>query len=165
MTQEQQTQQNRRAGDGGIYLVISDDSAEFQTALRYALKMAQARRGHVAVARIIETQDFTHWGGVEARVAREQRREAEEKLWEIGRYACQLTDSIPGLYIHEGETIDVITNILEEDPNISMLVLGASESGHDRLITHFAAKHSSKLRVPVLIVPGHLDDAAIDSLA
>lgn len=158
-------EKNRRAGDGGTYLVISDDSAEFQTALRYALKMAHARRGHVAVARIIETQDFTHWGGVEARVAREQRREAEEKLWEIGRFANQLTGTIPGLYIHEGDTIEVVTGILEGDENISMLILASADGGHDRLVSHFTGKNSAKLRVPVLVIPGHLDDAAIDSLA
>lgn len=155
----------QRASDGATYLVIADDSDEFPIALRYALRLAQARRGHIAVASVMEDQDFSHWGGVEAKIRQEQRRETEEKLWKIGRIARELTGHIPALHITEGDSITAVTDIIENDNTIHMMILANGASGPGPLVSHFAVKQSGKIRIPVLIVPGHLADDDIDILA
>lgn len=157
--------QNSRQGDGGTYMVIADDSEEFPLALRYALRLAHTRRGHVAIVHIIETQDFVHWGGIEEKMRAEQRREAEEKLWSICRTSNELNGQIPGMYIVEGETIPAITDILEDDDNINMMILANGKGNSDPLVAHFTGKSGCKCPVPVLVIPGHLDEDAIDALA
>ena len=95
----------------------------------------------------------------------EARREAEEKLWTIARYANELTGHIPGLYLDEGESIPAITKMIEDDPSIHMLILANAPSGPGPLVSHFTGKAASKLNIPVMIVPGHLQDADIDKIA
>jgi hypothetical protein len=52
--------------------------------------------------------------------------------------------------------------LLDEEPSISVLVLGAGTdpSGPGPLITALTGKYSSKLHVPLVIVPGSLSRAA-----
>jgi hypothetical protein len=47
-----------------------------------------------------------------------------------------------------------------------LLVLGGGTqaNGPGALVAYFTGKGLGKLRVPVLVVPGHLDAAAIDAL-
>jgi hypothetical protein len=56
--------------------------------------------------------------------------------------------------------------LLDEEPSISVLVLGADSGpkGPGPLVTTLASKHSGKLRVPLTIVPGALSDDQIDTI-
>ncbi len=57
--------------------------------------------------------------------------------------------------------------LIDEDPQISILVLGAhtGQGGPGPLISAFTGKFLGRLRVPMTIVPGNLDEEAIDSIA
>ena len=56
---------------------------------------------------------------------------------------------------------------LNEDRTISVLVLGSSSSGEGPgpLVTAFAGKLGSQLRIPLTIVPGRLTEAEIDAIS
>lgn len=155
------------ANNGGVYLVVADDGVEISSALQYASCMAARNQGHVGILYVITSGDFQHWAGVEERMQREMRIAAEELIWDAGRHVYEYSGKTPSIYIGEGDVKgDVITNIINEDTAIKMLVLAgradASEPGP--MINHFAGKGLAKLRVPVVIVPGHLNADAIEEL-
>lgn len=161
------TEDKRRESDGGTYLVIADSTQEFTVALHYAVHMAKLRRGHVAMARIIEPVVFTEWQGVESAAREEARAKAETEMEAMASKVHQETGFTPSLIIREGHKHDEIVAIAKGNPNLAAIVLGASlERGHPGpLVNYFTAKGISQVAVPVIIVPGHLKEDDIRKLA
>jgi len=154
-----------RRGDGGTYLVVADDSEEFDIALRYAARVAQAHRGHVGVLHVVDLEEFLHWGSVESLMKKEMREKAEKYIWGVAKKVYDLNGQMPSLYLQEGDRNAAILKTIEEDPRIVQLVLGAAKGGSPGpLVAYFTGKGTSKLKVPVVVVPGHLERQKIDSL-
>ena len=155
-----------RRGDGGTYLIIADDSDEFHVAAQYAARTAVARRAALAIAHITDLDEFVHWGKVEAIMRHDMRNQAEKNIWQIAKTLHETHEIYPCLYIREGKTIDKIVDIIEEDKPIRGLILAGSANVNNPgpLVSYFAGKGMSRLRTPVIIVPGHLDEYAIDAI-
>ena len=157
----------RRRGDGGVYLVVADDTEEFGVALRYVAKRAKSQRAHVGILYVISIDDFQHWSKVETLMRRELREKAEKFIWENAEKINDLNGTIPCLYIREGVRTDSIVDVINEDLNIRALVLGGGTSakGPGPLVSHFTSKGLGRLRVPVIVVPGNLEPQKVDSIA
>ncbi len=152
-----------RRGDGGTYLVVADDSAEFTVALRYAARAAQARRAHVGIIHVIEMDELQQWGGVEARMRAELRQQAEQYIWSAAKTINDISGQRPALYITDGNRQKVLAETINADDEIVALVLGAGGS-NDPLVGYFTGKGVSSINVPVMVVPGHLPPEDIDAL-
>lgn len=144
---------------GGTYLVVADESEEFEAALKYAVRMANSNKCRLGILYIIEDQGFMHWGNVQKRVHDDQRDLAEKIL---NKACIDVEDhggSIPSLYIQDGGRIEALSNVLDNDPSISMLILGGGTqgSGPGPLVTHFTGKGFSRLNIPVMVIPEHVD--------
>lgn len=151
----------------GVYLVVADETEEFPVALRYAARLAQANHGHVGILRIINIDDFQHWGNVEERMRKELREQAEKLLWSVAETANALNGTVPSVYLEEGDKFEVLVDVINGDPNIQMLILAGVSgggSGPGPMVSHFSGKGLSRLRVPIVIVPSHLDPEKIDSI-
>ena len=150
-----------------IFLVVVDDSDEMMVALRFACLRARNTGGRVALLYVQEPADFHHWLGVGALIQSERREEAEARLQDLSATAQTLSGSTPILLIREGKRGDEILKLLEEDPTISILVLGSSASGEGPgpIISHFMKQGGQRLRVPLTIVPGSLSNDEVDLLA
>ncbi len=148
-----------RKSDGGTYLVVADDSEDFQTALRFACVQAKANRARVGILKIIEDQDFQHWGAVENKVKREMREAAEKYIWTAAKTANDLNGCIPSLYFAEGEPGDAVMKTIESDDHIIRLILG-NRAGHGPgpLISYCLGKGLERMQVPLVIVPAHLKE-------
>lgn len=148
-----------RKSDGGTYLVVADDSEDFQTALRFACVQAKANRARVGILKIIEDQDFQHWGAVENKVKREMREAAEKYIWTAAKTANDLNGCIPSLYFAEGEPGDAVMKTIEGDDHIIRLILG-NRAGHSPgpLISYCLGKGLERMQVPLVIVPAHLKE-------
>lgn len=155
-----------RRGDGGVYLVVADETPEFQVALRYAVHMARVHRGYTAILQVINIDDFQHWGSVEERMRKELREQAEKFIWSSAKAANELNGTMPILFIEEGNRTDVLVSLINREQDIRQLILGGgtTASGPGALVSHFTGKGLGKLRVPVVVVPGSLDAATIDAL-
>lgn len=160
------TQTGTRRGDGGVYLIVCDGTEEFTVASHYAARVATARRGHVAIAHITDMNEFMHWGKVEALMRHDLRLQAEKEVWQAAKTIHETHGLFPGLYIREGSSVDKILDIIEEDKNIRALILAGSTTAASPgpLVSYFSGKGISRLRIPVIIVPGHLDQAAINAI-
>src|SRR5678815_4038650 len=86
------------------FLVVADDSAEFQAALRFACRRARSTGGHVALLKVIEPAVFEHWSGVREEIARQQREEAEASLQAAAAYVQAETGLPPEFLITEADS-------------------------------------------------------------
>ncbi|MGZ9096801.1 MAG: universal stress protein [Micavibrio sp.] len=156
-----------RRGDGGTFLVVADETHEFEMSLRYAARLAKANRGHLGILYVMSLDDFQQWTKVEAIMRKEMREQAEKFVWSIARKVNELTGENPSLYIQEGAHNDVLVNLINDDPTIKMLILGGgtTAAGPGPLVSYFTGKGLGRLRIPVLVVPGHLDPQKIDAIS
>jgi nucleotide-binding universal stress UspA family protein len=151
------------------FLVVVDDTPEFDSALRYAARRAASTSGRVVLLRVISPASFEHWSGVRDEIERQQRDEAQALLNRVGERAAELSGS-PGVFaIEVGETRDAIRKAIEADPDIKILVLAAASGGRGPgpLITMVTREGvgAGGRRLPVTIVPGDLSDSEIADLA
>jgi len=147
-----------------VFLVVVDETEEMKVALRFACLRARRTGGRVALLYVIEPAEFQHWMAVEDLMREEARSEGEQLLQRLAAQVNELVGSIPILYVREGKVRDELFNLLEEEPRISILVLGANTGsrGPGPLVSALTGKMIGKLRVPITVVPGNLDDEEID---
>jgi hypothetical protein len=143
-----------------IFLVVLDETAEMDVALKYASYRARNTGGRVALLAVTETTDFEHWMAVEDIMREERRAEAEQALQRHARVVNELTGTMPGLYVREGDRREELLRLIEEEPSISILVLGAGTGpeGPGPLVSYLTGKGLSKLDIPVTVVPGTLTE-------
>ena len=152
------------------FLVIADDSAEFQTALRFACRRARSTEGRVALLKVIEPAVFEHWSGVRDEIERQAREEAEATLQSVAELVVAETGSAPEfIIINADNTRAALRQVIGDDPDIKILVLAAAVGGRGPgpLVTSIAkegVKWGAR-KVPVTVVPGDLTDDEIADLA
>ena len=149
-----------------IFLVVVDETEEMKVALRYACRRAKHTDGRVALLYVIEPSGFQHWMAVGDIMREEARTEGEEVLQRLAAQVSEMSGSLPILHIREGNRRDEMLDLLDEEPEISVLVLGASTEGRSPgpLISAVVGKFIGKLRVPVIVVPDSLSEEDIDSI-
>lgn len=150
-----------------LCLVVVDDTQEWRSALRYACRWAVRTGGRVALLRVIEPIEFQHWMAVEQQMREEQRGEAEQLLHRVAQDVIDWTGTRPALYVREGQVGEQLTALIdEEQPLLSLLVLAASSSseGPGPLVNYLMGRRVGRLPVPVTVVPGILEDDALDRL-
>jgi nucleotide-binding universal stress UspA family protein len=148
------------------FLVVVDDTPECRLALRYAARRALKTRGAVTLLYVISPQDFQHFLGVEQIMRQEARQEAEHVLHILAEEINSIAGLMPELVIREGDRKDEVLALIEEDPSIRILVLGAGtgKDGPGPLVSALAGQMSGSLSIPITIVPGRLDADRIDEL-
>ena len=150
------------------FLVIADESDECRTALYFAARRASATGAHVTIMASHEPSDFNHWIGVAETAKREAEQAAEALLESLAEDAEAVTGERPELLIREGDRISVLAQVLEEDPLITLLVLGASKSseGPGPLVAALARGKGlfAGRAVPVTVVPADMSHSDIDAL-
>ena len=147
-------------------LVIVDDSAEWDRAVYYASRWAIRAGGGVVMLRIIETEDQNQqWLGVAEVMRAEAHEEANAALDRAAGRANGIAAITPERVIREGDPAEQILDVIDNDVDISMLVLAANPGpeGPGPLISMMANTVGS-FPIPVTIVPGDLSDEAIDAL-
>ena len=150
-----------------VFLVVVDDSEEMGVALRFASRRAQHTGGRVALLYVVEPADFQHWMAVGDLMREEARSEGEQLLQKLAAQVNEMTGSLPILYVREGSRREALFQLIEEEPSISILVLGANTGGRGPgpLIEALTGRFMGKVRIPMTIVPGNLADEAIDAIS
>jgi nucleotide-binding universal stress UspA family protein len=150
-----------------VFLVVVDETEEMKVALRFACLRARRTGGRVALLYVIEPAEFQHWMAVEDLMREEARSEGEQLLQRLAAQVNELVGTIPVLYVREGKVRDELFKLLDEEPRISILVLGANTGsrGPGPLVSALTGKMIGKLRVPITVVPGNLHDDEIDHVS
>ncbi len=150
-----------------VFLVVVDETEEMKVALRFACRRARHTGGRVALLFVIEPAEFQHWMAVEDLMREEARSEGEQLLQRLAAQVNELVGSIPILYVREGKVRDELFKLLDAEPRVSILVLGANPGsrGPGPLVSALTGKMIGKLRVPVTVVPGNLGEDEIDLIS
>lgn len=151
---------------GRIFLVVIDETEEMRVALRYAALRAFHTSGKVALLAVIEPPEPQQFAAIEERMEEERREEAEQLMTKLSAEVKEIAGAVPIVYMRTGKRSDELLALIEEEPSISVLVLGAGldQDGPGPLITALINR-SGKLRVPITIVPGGLGEAQVAALA
>ena len=148
------------------FMCVVDDSPECRLALRFAFRRAARTGGGVVLLYVIEPADFQHWMAVENLMREEAREAAEEVLQTLADEVSQWSGIMPEFAIREGRKQDEVIALLEAEPEIRLLVLGASaeKEGPGPLVSALAGPMSANMQVPVTVVPGNLTIEQIDEI-
>ena len=151
------------------FLVVVDDSPEFEAALRFACRRARSTGGRVVMLRVLPSNSDAHWSGAREEIERQQREEAEGLLNRLGEEALERSGAAPVFLIEQGDAQAAIKKVVAADPEIKILVLAAGNGSRgpgplvSAIIKHGATLAGRKL--PVTIVPGELSEDEIEDLA
>jgi nucleotide-binding universal stress UspA family protein len=147
-------------------LVVVDETPEADRALYYAARRAARLGAGLITLHVIPAGENQVWLGV----GDIMRAEAEEKsaalLVAAADRARQIASIETEQVSREGITSHQIMHLIEQDEDISSLILaaGTGHEGPGPLVSSIA-KGASEFSIPVTIVPGGLSDGDIDALA
>lgn len=157
--------QSHEVGHKRKFLAIIDSTPECGRAALYAGRRAQKTGGALVLLYVCPPGDFQHWIGVEEIMRAEAREEAEAALDKFARIARESANIDPELAIREGATHQEVLSLIEEDPDIALLVLAAGESkeGPGPLVSSIAGRNAA-FPIPVVVVPCDMSDEEIEAV-
>ncbi|WP_169543546.1 universal stress protein [Sneathiella aquimaris] len=148
------------------FLVVVDETPECKSAIHFACRRAWHVGGGVILLYVIEPPDFQHWMGVEQVMREEAREAAEELLQSLADDIRRDTNIVPEFVIRDGYKKDELLALIEEDPDIRILVLAASpdSGGPGPLVKSLVGEMSGTFAVPITVIPGNLSDKQLDAV-
>jgi nucleotide-binding universal stress UspA family protein len=155
------------AGHKPKYLVVIDESPECDRAVYYASRRAARTDASLIMLVVIEPHDRNQqWLGVADIMRAEAHEEANTALTRFAGRVNGIAGITPQTTIREGDKVEEILALIEEDQDIAILVLAAAigKEGPGPIVAGLA-KTIGAFPVPIAIVPGHLTDEELDSLS
>ena len=155
------------AGHSPKFLVVIDDSPECDRAVYFASRRAMRTGTHVVMLRVIETHDHgQQWLGVADIMRAEAHEEANAVLDRHSARSSSITGVMPERVIREGDKDEELLKLIDEDEDISVLILaaGTSTEGPGPLVSSLI-KTAGTFPIPVALVPGHLSDEDLDAMS
>ena len=146
-------------------LVIADGSKEMDVALKYACARSKKTNRKIMIVTFIEPLDVLTTQGVTEIMQNEAREEAEKKLKYASSVVKESTGILPVLHVREGEIIQELKSLIDEEKNINVLVVAAKvdekEKNPGPIINSLISKELSNFRIPIMIVPGNFSSEHI----
>ncbi len=140
------------------FLVIASEHPEARLAAFFSGRRAKRSGARVTLLHVIEPPEFGHWATVAQTMRAEAQENAESVLHEFAAEVKAQSGEAPEEIIREGRMVDEIKKLIEEDPLIAILFLGASteSSGPGPLVSALAHNpaYLGARPIPVVVVPG-----------
>ncbi|MBM3608041.1 MAG: universal stress protein [Alphaproteobacteria bacterium] len=155
------------AGHRPKFLIVIDETDECDRAIYFAAKRAARVAAGLTMLNIMAEAEHGHWLGV-GDIMKAEAEEAADSMLERAAARVREMAGIESEKVRRtGQSADVIRDIINEDEDISFLILAASagNEGPGPLVSQLAGKSSGTFPIPIVIVPGDMSDEAIDALA
>jgi nucleotide-binding universal stress UspA family protein len=166
---ERKIRKVKEEGHRRKFLVIVDESPECESAVYFSGLRARMTNSDLAMLYVVEPEDFQHWLQVEElhRQEKEQKAAAIFRLYQRKLNGWGLEDVQVHEIIRHGDPVEQLVELINEDEDISFLVLGASSSnqGPGRLVSLLAGKQAGLFPIPIVVIPGSLELHEIEALA
>ena len=152
---------------GRKILVAVDGSAPSKLALRYAAGQCRTCGASILALRVINTPRFSQWIAAHEKMEEELREEAERVLGEARAIAAEYGIEA-ATAAREGYPDEEIVKAAQEDPDVVMVVMGASGKNVTQrkllgsVTQKVVAAVNRSLPCPVVVVPG--DEAFLGRL-
>lgn len=154
------------AGHRPKFMVVVDESPECLKAVHFAARRCARTGAALVMLSVAQAPESFEWLGV-GDALREEAAEGAASIMDVAAEQARGAAGVePERVIREGDKAEAIIALIEEDQDISFLVLGAAAgtSGPGPLVASVAGK-GSPFPIPVVIVPGGLAGEEIDALA
>jgi len=150
----------------GKYLVCVGPNETSRTALRLACQKAKLRGGGVDILYIQEPTGFQPLLDVSEVFDHEQEAKAQEVLTSFAKQAFEESGIQPCMLTRKGKLGKEILAAIAEDDDINMVVIGLSPESveGDKLVKWLAERMGDTLQVPVMLIPGNLNDQQLEAL-
>ena len=149
-------------------LVIADGSKEMDVALKYACARSKKTSRKIMIASFIQPLDVLTTQGVTEIMQNEAREEAEKKLQYASSIVKETTGVMPVLHLREGNVIQELKKLIDEEQSINVLVLAANidekETSPGPIINLLLTKELTNFRIPIMIVPGNFSKEHISHI-
>ena len=146
-------------------LVIIDLSPELKVALRYGGLRAKSTRCGLILLSIVDEGTPQQWKTVENIMQDEAKKESKKILAEHSSFVKEVSGITPETKIVTGNSEEAILKLLKNDKSIRMVVLAASEEKNNPGPLINLLVNNTKLPIPAVIVPGHLNETEIEEIA
>lgn len=155
------------AGHRPKFLVLVDDTPECMRAVHFAARRCGRTGASLVMLGVVVPPDGFEWLGVGDTIQAEAEAETATRLDAAAAHALAAAGVEPERVVASGEKPDALAALIEADEDVSFLVLASASgsSGPGPLVASIAAKGAAGFPIPVVIVPGDLDDDEIDALA
>lgn len=149
------------------FLAVVDDTEECAKAVRFAARRCARVGAAMVLLAVAPPPEHETWLGVGDVMRAEAEAQAEKLLDAAAAAVRALAGLEPERLVRTGDKAGELVKLIEEDEDISLLVLaaGTGREGPGPLVSALAGKSSASFPIPVAIVPGHLEDEEIDALA
>ncbi|MCD2180236.1 universal stress protein [Rhizobium sp. C1] len=157
---------SRLEGHRRKFMAIVDQTPECSRAVLYAGYRARNTGGGVVLMFVVSQQDFQQWLGVGDLMREEAMEEANAALAKTAQFIREKVGIEPELVIREGQAVEQIHALIEEDRDIAILVLasGSTKEGPGPLVSSVAGR-SAAFPIPVTVIPDALSDEEIEALS
>ncbi|WP_455479183.1 universal stress protein [Bartonella sp. B23] len=147
-------------------LVIIDETPECRRAVAFAAQHAKNTKRTLILLCVVDSIEFQHFLGVNNVMRTESTQSAHKVLREIAHDVRTTHALKTKIIIREGEKVDEISKLIEEDKEIALIVLAASEhaEGPGPLI-QLISNRDTGFSTPVTIIPSNIADDDIESIA
>ncbi|HEY8383861.1 MAG TPA: universal stress protein [Microvirga sp.] len=161
------TRRSYETGHRPKFMVVVDDTPECARAIHFAARRASRTGATMLMLAAVDPPDNFEWIGVGEAMIAEAEEAAQKQLDEAAKEARSAAGLDPEQIVVVGEKAVAIAKVIEEDEDISFLVLaaGTGKDGPGPLVSTIAGKAASTFPIPIVIVPGSLTDEEIDALA
>ncbi|WP_208436254.1 universal stress protein [Bartonella phoceensis] len=147
-------------------LVIIDETPECRRAVAFAAQHAKNTNRTLVLLCVVDSIEFQHFLGVNDIMRTESTQTAHKVLRKIANEVRTTHALKTQIIIREGKTIDEISKLIDEDKEIALIVLAASEhaDGPGPLI-QLIGNRGAAFSIPVTVIPSNIADEDIKSIA
>ena len=146
------------------FLAVFDGTDECKSAVRYASRRAQINSADLLIVATIDTVEFTYWLNVNSKMIDNIEKESKEMLNDLSKEIHSYSDINCDYIIEHGSKLEVVKKLIDDDQSISLLILASNKKDKKPgiLVETISGVGYS---IPVVVLPGSLNDDSIDKLA
>ena len=149
------------------FLVIIDESKELGNAIYFAANRALHTEGKLSLLYVVDPAINAQWAKIENLIEQEATSEAKKicRTWSQKIRDRFKIDS--EIIIKIGNRAEQVLKLLKEDQDIRFLILASASKSEDPgpIIKALTSKKIKELSIPIVIVPGSLEEKDIDLIA
>ena len=146
------------------FLVSVDDSKELKNAIHFSAQRAKNTDGTLSMLYVVDHAINAQWSKVEHLIEQEETSEAKKICRNWAQIIKDKFNIDTEIIIKLGKKKDEILKILREDKDIRFLVLATSGDGENPgpIIKSLLSSKMRDLSIPIVLVPGSMDEKDID---
>lgn len=148
-------------------LICVSDAEESAVAMRFGCLRAKRRGHHIAILHVVEPTEFQGLSTITNAIRQEREQQADSLMVEMEKCAAHNGIDDPTLMVREDKLSAGILSAIEESPQINLIILAIHPDSHrgPKLMAALTEELGKSINIPIMMVPGDLNEEQIDLLS